>query len=68
MDKTFYYVNGRMGMKSNGSFTADQTKWVTFNQDEAQRFSGKHLYSATRFGVFIDTSTYKHNAKNRGAK
>ena len=59
MDKTFYYVNGRMGMKSNGSFTADKTKWVIFDQDEAQRFSGKRLYSATKAGVFVDTNTFK---------
>lgn len=50
----FYYVSGTMGMRSNGSFTRDRSRWITFTETEAHG----RPYGSTRVGAFVPTERY----------
>ena len=56
----YYYISGKSGMKSNGSFTSNQLSWITFDQNEVDRITSKggKPYGATKTGRFINTSKY----------
>ena len=58
-DTYFVYVSGNMGMKSNGSFTKNQTQWVYFNQADLDHIGNNKPYGATRTGMFIAVSNIK---------
>ena len=56
-DDNYYYVSGNLGMKSNGSFTAEKRHWMTFGIIDAQRMASANVrpYGATRTGEFVGT-------------
>ena len=49
----YYYISGKMGMKSNGSFTKNKSQWIVFYQNEVDKIGDKKPYSATKKGVFV---------------
>jgi hypothetical protein len=51
----FYYTNGEMGMKPDGAFTKDKSKWAVFDNDEASRIDKP--YGATSTGIFTHVET-----------
>jgi hypothetical protein len=56
-DANYYYVDGSLGMKSNGSFTSEKRHWMTFGLIDAKRMADGEIkpYGATRRGLFIGT-------------
>lgn len=56
-DQHFFYVDGALGMQSNGSFTREQSHWMTFTRNEASAMLAKDIkpYGATRKGTFVGT-------------
>jgi hypothetical protein len=53
MQDRYYYIKGDRGMKSNGSFTKDRSKWMTFDQNEVERIGSAKPYGATMQGKFV---------------
>ena len=55
----YYYVDGDLGMKSDGSFTREKRHWMPFSSTDANRMQTGNTrpYGATRGGVFVDTET-----------
>lgn len=47
----YYYMRGELGMTASGSFTRDQSRWITFTADEATRIT--RPYGATKTGAFV---------------
>ena len=58
-DLSFYYTDGKMGMTSNGTFTADKSRWVAFSRSEAMSFESRNIKPAyaTRHGVFTGVNS-----------
>jgi hypothetical protein len=56
-DANYYYVDGPLGMKSNGAFTSEKRHWMTFGVIDARRMFDGDIkpYGATRKGVFVGT-------------
>jgi hypothetical protein len=52
----YYYISGKMGMTSSGSFTRDMNRWILFTKDEAERITKP--YGATKTGTFVSTSKF----------
>lgn len=68
IDAAYHYTNGNLGMTSNGSFTKDKSRWMSFNHDEATKFSesGVKPYGSKKAGIFTNTNTgesFKPNVK-----
>lgn len=60
---TYFYISGNMGMKSNGSFTRNRSKWITFTESEKDfilnaTFRVNKPYGATKQGLFISTDKF----------
>jgi hypothetical protein len=54
----YYYIYGTMGMRSNGSFTRDKKKWITFNSIDVQNLGNNKPHGATKTGVFVLCSKF----------
>jgi len=55
----YYYISGQSGMKANGSFTKDKSKWITFDNEEKRRIEdGGKPYGATKVGAFVKTDKF----------
>jgi len=54
--KYYYYIYGNMGMKSNGSFTRDKSKWIKFDEIEVNRITKP--YGTTKNGLFIECEKF----------
>lgn len=57
----YYYIKGQHGMRSNGSFTKDESKWITFDKDYKEKVEKNNgrPYGATYQGAFISTTKFK---------
>lgn len=56
-DKNYFYVDGILGMKSDGTFTSEKRHWMTFTRQDAlpiQEANSKP-FGATQRGVFFGT-------------
>lgn len=54
----YYYIRGKMGMTSNGSFTRDKNRWITFNKNDVMRIGNNKPYAATKKGLFVDCNKF----------
>ena len=54
----YYYISGKKGMKSNGSFTSDKNKWIVFSHYEKKQIEGGKPYGATKVGAFVSVDKY----------
>jgi hypothetical protein len=53
----YYYISGLMGMTSNGSFTKDKSRWITFTEEESKRIIKP--YAATKAGLYISCNKFR---------
>lgn len=56
--KSYYYISGTAGMKPNGSFTSDPSKWLIFTEEDKNRIGNQKPYGATKYGSFVETTKY----------
>ena len=54
--ENYYYVSGKMGMTSSGSFSRDKSRWVKFTKNEAETI--KKPYGATKTGRYVRSNLY----------
>lgn len=69
-DEHFYYTNGDMGMKNDGSFTREKRFWMTFNRMTAKTMLDKGVkpYGATMSGQFtsiVDGKVFEMSEGNK---
>jgi hypothetical protein len=54
----YYYVKGDIGMTSNGSFTKDRSRWITFTIAQVNFYGDNKPWRATHKGKFICIDKY----------